>query len=302
MASDSSKKLSARLAELIRRLYAGEQLQREALIAEFRVSERTIFRDLERLEDWIETTDDYRYQLKPHLRKQLQPKHLNSLFELLDMQELFPGNMLMRLTQQVEAPDEESSYLFRGPVSEMENVDRNDVARLDKAVQKRLVCHLRYRDKSRTLEPYRLVNQQGIWYLAAAEAGQLKAFALSQCSHVLVGDTAFVPKPELVQEIEHSDGIWFGPTTTVTLHVSGLAMDYFRRRQQLPHQRIVREQSNHLVVTTEVRHPEQLLPTLRYWIPHVRIVDHPDYAQALQNSLQQYLQALENQPIDAALS
>ena len=34
MASDSSKKLSARLAELIRRLYAGEQLQREALIAE----------------------------------------------------------------------------------------------------------------------------------------------------------------------------------------------------------------------------------------------------------------------------
>ena len=51
---DGTQKLAHRISEIIRRLYAGETLQRDALVAEFAVSERTIFRDLNRLSDWME--------------------------------------------------------------------------------------------------------------------------------------------------------------------------------------------------------------------------------------------------------
>ena len=52
MTSENTTKLAKRLTELIHRLYAGEQLQQAATLAqEFNVSERTIFRDLERLEE-----------------------------------------------------------------------------------------------------------------------------------------------------------------------------------------------------------------------------------------------------------
>lgn len=285
---DSTKKLSTRISEIIRRLYTGETLQREALIAEFDVSERTIFRDLQRLDDWIDPDTSTGYRLKAELQHQLQPAHVQALITLLDMQELFPGNMLEQITRTLDKPGN-ASYLFRGPSTEMDGVNRQDFAQLDQAIRQHQVCQLRYRGKARAVQPYRLVNQQGVWYAAVVDAGQLKAFALSQCSHVLVTGEAFAVDEALMDEIEHSDGIWFGPPKTVTLHVSGLAMEYFKRRQQVPHQKIVREFERYLEVTTEVRHPEQLLPTLRYWIPFVRIVDEASYAAALHHSLRQYL-------------
>ena len=291
MTSENTTKLARRLTELIHRLYAGEQLQQAATLAqEFNVSERTIFRDLERLEEWVHSTPEGRYQLRPHLQPRLQLKQLEAVMALLDIQEQLPGNTLRRLTQWAETPGDEPSYLFRGPFSEMEGINRQDFDTLEEAVRKRHICHLRHRSKARTLAPYKLINQQGIWYLAAAENGKLKAFALSQCSHVLKTDEFFEPRNDFTQEIESSDGIWFGPKTSVTLHVSGLAMEYFKRRQQVPQQAIVREHSNYLEVSTQVSHAEQLLPTLRYWIPHVRIVNNPDFANALNNSLLQYLQ------------
>ncbi len=285
---DGTQKLTGRISEIIRRLYAGETLQREALTAEFGVSERTIFRDLKRLDDWLDPDTSAGYRLKAELQQKLQPKHVQALITLLDMQELLPGHLLEQITRTLDAPGSQS-YLFRGPNTEMEGVNRQDFALLDQAIQKHQVCQLRYRGKARAVQPYRLVNQQGVWYAAVVDAGQLKAFALSQCSHVMVMDEVFTVDEALMDEIEHSDGIWFGPPKTVTLHVSGLAMEYFKRRQQVPHQKIVRAFDRYLEVTTEVRHAEQLLPTLRYWIPFVRIVDEASYAAALHHSLRQYL-------------
>lgn len=302
MTSENTQKLAKRLTEIIQRLYAGEQLQRTALAQEFDVSERTIFRDLSRLDEWVQSNADGRYQLKPHLQPRLQLKQLEAVLALLDIQEQLPGDTLRRLTQWAEAPGDEQSYLFRGPFSEMEGISRQDFDRLEEAVRTRHVCHLRHRGKARTLAPYKLINQQGIWYLAAAENDQLKAFALSQCSHALKTEETFEPRMDFMQEIESSDSIWFGPKTRVTLHVSGLAMEYFKRRQQVPQQAILREHSAYLEVSTQVSHAEQLLPTLRYWIPHVRIVDHPGFAKALNSSLLQYLDAPTETESSAALS
>ena len=81
------------------------------------------------------------------------------------MHELFPGDMLARLTRQMDAPGDEPSYLFRAPNSEMDGVNRQDFAQLDQATQQRLVCQLRYRGKARTVQPYRLITQQGVWYV-----------------------------------------------------------------------------------------------------------------------------------------
>ena len=290
MTSDSTQKLAKRLTQIIQRLYTGEQLQRAALAQEFNVSERTIFRDLERLDQWVHSNADGGYQLKSHLQPRLQLKQLEAVMSLLDIQEQLPGDTLRKLTQWADAPGDEQSYLFRGPFPEMEGIKRQDFEKLDEAVRTRHICDLRHRGKARTVAPYKLINQQGIWYLAATEAGKLKAFALSQCSNVLHTTEQFAPSADLMAEIEHNDGIWFGPKTRITLSVSGLAMEYFKRRQQVPQQTLLREHSSYLEVSTEVSHPEQLLPTLRYWIPHVRIMDNPAFTKALNASLHQYLQ------------
>ena len=44
-----------------------------------------------------------------------------------------------------------------------------------------------------------------------------------------------------------------------------------------------------LLVTTHINHVNQLLPVVRYWLPHVRIVEPKAWHEALVKEMQQVL-------------
>ena len=48
-----------------------------------------------------------------------------------------------------------------------------------------------------------------------------------------------------------------------------------------------------LIVTASIHHPTQLLPVVRYWMPHVRIIEPRAWEQSLIDELRQTLAAWE---------
>ena len=65
---------------------------------------------------------------------------------------------------------------------------------------------------------------------------------------------------------------------------------YFKRRKLLPHQEIDSElDGGDLVVSTNVAHADELLPIVRYWIPHVRILEPLEFQSQLEGGLANYL-------------
>lgn len=68
-------------------------------------------------------------------------------------------------------------------------------------------------------------------------------------------------------------------------------LPYFLRRNVLPHQELVEElDDGQLLLRCQVNHPNQLLPIIRYWIPHVRILEPVWLQQQLHDELTDYLQ------------
>ncbi|MNW12509.1 hypothetical protein D3C71_2102170 [compost metagenome] len=58
----------------------------------------------------------------------------------------------------------------------------------------------------------------------------------------------------------------------------------------LPHQQLIKQQADgRLLLRCQVNHPNQLLPIIRYWIPHVRILEPEWLQQKLRDELTDYL-------------
>ena len=105
-------------------------------------------------------------------------------------------------------------------------------------------------------------------------------------------DTAhtFTPQRAHLDYIQAKDDVWFTEQTTeVLLRVAPEVAHYFSRRALLPQQQQRPDADGSLLVTTHINHINQLLPVVRYWLPHVRIVQpqawHEELVEGLRRAL-----------------
>jgi predicted DNA-binding transcriptional regulator YafY len=108
--------------------------------------------------------------------------------------------------------------------------------------------------------------------------------------------TSFKARAAVEQELAASDSIWLGaPRQKAVLQVNAQVAGYFKRRKLLPNQEIDRElDGGDLVVSTNVAHADELLPIVRYWIPHVRILEPLEFQSQLDDGLATYLGRTED--------
>ena len=72
------------------------------------------------------------------------------------------------------------------------------------------------------------------------------------------------------------------------MKVAGEVAAYFKRRKLIANQVIVKElEDGGLIISAIVGHVNQILPIVRYWIPHIRIIS----PEALQVDLEQQVLA-----------
>jgi predicted DNA-binding transcriptional regulator YafY len=283
--------LAFRLAEILLKLNRGDSFTRQELADEFKVGERTIYRDLNRLGGIVDRLSNGRYQLAPEYRGKLNANDLASFAKLTGVDSLFPSSNQKFLLALVD-PLIQSSFLVKQHHYEHPKPDDKYFKQLDDAIRQHRVCQLSYSSKPRVLEPYRLINNKGIWYLAATENQQLKAFSFSRISLLTVSEQSFVPKPQVMREIEDEDDIWFSrDKTEVLLTVAPQIAYYFLRRKLLPRQEMVKKTENGgLIISSQISHAGQILPLIRYWIPQVKILEPVWLQEMLENELRNYLQ------------
>lgn len=283
--------LAYRLAGILLKLNQGETLDLDELAAEYGVSSRTVYRDLNRLGNVVERDAGGRYRMVAEYRGKLSPRDLENFARLAGVENLFPRNGASFLLALLDTLGN-SSFLVRGHHYEALKPHDPLFRQLDEAIRRQRCCTLNYADKRRMLSPYRLVNSKGIWYLAATDAGTLKSFALSRISLLVVGDESFKPDPGIQRQIDEDDDVWFSQEKTeVLLSVAPQVAYYFKRRKLLPLQVIDKELENGgLIVSSRISDQNQILPLVRYWIPHVRILEPGWLRESLKIAVRQYLQ------------
>ena len=289
-----------RLSQVLQKLNQGESLDPQQLADEFGVNLRTIQRDLNvRFAGLPLIKSAGRYRLEhTHLGK-LTVKDIERFAALSGVSGLFP-----RLTDQflrdVFDSDRARAWLVKGHHYEDLRGQVGDFAVLERAIVEHRHIQFIY---SKTLnsskgyslvEPYKLINNKGIWYLAAWDDDRLKSFSVTKLEAIVLAPSTFAPRPGIEKALADSDGIWLGgQRQCVLLRVAGAVADYFKRRQLIPNQVIERElDGGDILVSTTVAQADEVLPIVRYWIPHVLILEPVEFQQQLEEGLARYQSVL----------
>lgn len=279
-----------RMTELLLKLYQNEKVTAKSIAEEYGIHERTAFRYLEKLANITEQDNEGRYQLTSSYQSDLTKKDLQQFAEFIGIEGLFPklDNSFITALLQTLA---QGSFTVKG-INYEDNKSKLPVfQQLDHAIKIHKQCRMDYKNKSRTVQPYKLVNYKGIWYLAAVEDDILKAYNLSKINLLHVqGDSSFIPDPAIEKRIEEEDSIWFSEEKhEVVLKVNSASAYYFKRRKLFPGQDIIRQlDDGGLLVSCQMSHPNQVLPLIRYWIPNVQVISPAFLEQRLKQEILDY--------------
>jgi predicted DNA-binding transcriptional regulator YafY len=290
--SAKGEKLAQRISHTLALLHQGETIDKHALAQRFGVDVRTIERDLgERLRGIAERNGDGHWQLAQAARSTIPARHLHGYAQLVGTAHVFPDTSLRYLLAQLETPEPRRVMRVQPTPHEDLHECTPHFAGLQAAIEQRHECRFTYKDKPRHAQPYRLIHKNGVWYLSAEEAGRLKNFSVALIEGLQVDEVRrFTPKPAYQRYIDGKDDIWFTEASTeVLLRVAPAIAHYFTRRALLPQQQQRLDDDGSLLVTAQINHINQLLPVVRYWLPHVRIISPTNWQQDLEVQLRDYL-------------
>jgi predicted DNA-binding transcriptional regulator YafY len=301
MADNNHDTLVYRLSQMLVKLNQGEKLDPRSLADEFGVNLRTIQRDLNERFAYLPLQKvEGRYHLDPAFLGKLSTRDIERFAGLAGVCGLFPslsGDFL----RDIFDARMQSAFLVKG--HQYENLSGKETLfrALEQAIVARRQVAIDYLKAGEvksydSVSPYRLVNNKGIWYLAAVHGAKLKAFAFSRIEQARMLESGFSWDEQIDTRLAEDDGIWLSEAMQeVVLKVSAEVAGYFKRRRLIANQVIEKELADGgLIVSARVGHSNQILSIVRYWIPHIRIIS----PEALQEEMEVGLVGYLKRPVD----
>jgi predicted DNA-binding transcriptional regulator YafY len=288
--------IAYRLSKILLKLNQGDYLDPAELAEEFSTHVRTIQRDLKvRLAYLPMLKTRGRYHLEQAYLGKLNFKDIERFAALAGVKGLFPS-WSREFLQGVLSEQTAQPWLVRGHHYEDLSAHSAVFDQLEEAIKQRCVVVLEMLKDGKVksyqaVQPYRLINIKGIWYLAAVHEEKVKTFGVGKIKRVDVQAQTFSHDPSVMSSVESQEGIWHSSQLQkVLLSVAPQAAEYFERRQLVPHQKIVEKSlDGTLLVETMIGHQNQILPIVRYWIPNIRIKYPQSFQKILIDSLINYL-------------
>ena len=299
------RKSNERLREILARLYAGEVLSMKELTHEYGVNLRTIQRDVnERLSHFPIVKQGEKFFIDgTHAKWSLNAED-QAVLELLDELSRKQGSAFYAKAHSVLRKLRSANVNPYYAKLYMEEIgDKlSEAARIEKAIRehRRLRCRYRIDDKPISIEidPVKIANFEGYWYVIALDSrnGKVKKYLLRKCSDAELTETRFTVPEELQKRIDEAVNVWFEPENDpveVRIFIDSDVAEYFRLKPIAPTQTILGEDSDGSIeVSVTVTHPMEIVPIVKYWLPHLRILEPKAIDEAVRRDIETYLNPL----------
>jgi len=281
-------KLASRLSIILMKLNDGESLKTDELAKEFNVTNRTIQKDFQRLSFLPLKKEKGRYSLESFYLGKLSFKDIKNFATLCGLQGLYPNldNEFLKMLLDSKVSE---VYEIKGHHYEDISKKQTEFKFIEKSIKESKSFFAVYKEKNRVIQPYKLLNSRGIWYLAGVEDDKLKTFTFSKLC-CLKENKPFIKDKKIIEKIENEEDIFFGDKKEVILHIDKEIKSYFKRRQLVPYQEIIKETDDGLLVSSKIHIDEQILKIVRYWLPHIKIISPNELQNRLIEQIRKYLE------------
>lgn len=301
MTQSSHDTLVYRLAQILVKLNQGERVNPSVLADEFGVNLRTIQRDLNIRFAYLplQKTEGH-YHLDPTFLGKLSTKDVDRFASLAGVKGLFPS-LSDDFLRDIFDASIQAAVLVKGHNYENIVGREEDFRHLERAIVARQHISFSYQKDSGPkfyprVAPFKLINNKGIWYLAARDGGKLKSFSFTKLENLTVLESHFPADQDIDNQLAAEDGVWMNEEKIeVILKIDREVASYFKRRKLIANQVIEEELADgSLRVSAKVGHSNQVVPIVRYWIPHIRIISPEELQTTIEQDIESYLKSFRN--------
>ncbi len=295
-----------RLTIILSRLNDGEALSVKALAEEFNVSDRTIQRDFnERLVSFPVYQDKKKWKMQEGYRLEKSASVEDAV--VLDiMQKLIEGAGQKFSTKANKLLSKIKNDSLNPIYAKLDMEDIGDklhiVQELESAIKERreIKCFYSFDDytKELVLKPLKIANYEGFWYLVALDGRNdvLKKYYLKNIKNITVLETVFENNANLDDLLDNSISVWFDHTVDpykVTLNISKEIAKYFQRKPISKTQKVeALYEDGSIDVSVEITHDMEIIPVVKYWIPHIRVLEPLSVKETIASDLKTYIESL----------
>jgi len=289
--------LAKRLAYILTKLNNGEKFTLKELALEFGTTTKTISRDLNERFIYIPIKKEKNfYSLHEYALGKLNLEDIKNFATMSGIKSLYPTLTNQFLTEILENKINKA-FLVKNSGFEIIENKKNDFEKLSRAIINHHVVEFIYKDKQKIVEPYKLINSNGVWYLCANDSGKLKTYSFTKIENLKTKEDKFNINSELLKEIEKDEINWVSnDAKEVHLKIDNSAKEYFLRKKVLSNMQIVKENDEYFIVSTKIAFDDEIINLVKYWIPYIEIISPNDLAEKLNNILNNYIKRTQPVP------
>jgi len=296
-------KILTRLTTILKRLNDGESLGIKDLAEEFNVSTRTIQRDFnERLISFPIVQINKKWQMEDGFK----------IEKSVDMEDSVVLDIIEKITENIGGKFATKSNKLLSKIKNKEynpiytklNIEDisdklKEIQLLEQSIKNKtaISCQYLYKDEryDTTLQPLKIVNFEGFWYLVALRDGDVRKYYLKELSNIKVTDTTFTVNTKIDELLNNSISIWFNQHNEpfeIKLFANKWATKYFKRRP-LPTQIIESlNEDGTMEFIVKITHEMEILPIIKYWIPNLHVIEPIWLKDIVKQDLEEYLKEL----------
>ena len=294
-------KILTRLTVILSKLNDGEALSVKELAKEFNTSDRTIQRDFnERLVSFPIYQENKKWKMQEGFRvektKSLEDELVLDIIEKIT--EGIGGKFSTKAHKLLSKIKNEDFNPIYAKLNIEDISDKfTDIQIIEQAIREKRVLQCDYNNEkypiyTTTINPLKIVNFEGFWYIIALRDETLKKYYLRNLSNPKLTDETFETTSGLEELLDNSISIWFDKDYEpfeVKLYADKNATKYFKRRP-LPTQKIDSLKSDETMeFSVTITHEMEILPLVKYWIPHLFILEPDWIKEMLEEDTQNYL-------------
>ena len=296
-----------RLTIILSRLNDGEALSVKALAEEFNVSDRTIQRDFnERLISFPVYQDKKKWKMQDGFRLE-KSSSVEDAVVLDIMQKLMEGAGRTFSTKANKLLSKIKNETLNPIYAKLDMEDIGDklkeVQQLESAIRDRNLIKCRYDFEGYTkeldLKPLKIANYEGFWYLIALDSRNdiLKKYYLKNIKNIQLSEETFTSTAKLDRLLDNSISIWFDQNIEpyrVVLNISSDVAKYFKRKP-ISKSQITESvyEDGSIDVSVEITNDMEIIPFVKYWMPHIRVMEPMRISEVIREDLNEYLKMNE---------
>jgi predicted DNA-binding transcriptional regulator YafY len=298
-------KILTRLTVILSKLNNGEALSVKELAEEFNVSSKTLQRDFnERLNNFPIYQDKRKWKMQDGFKIE-KTKSLEEQL-VLDIMEKMAENIGGKFAITSNKLFARMKNVNFNPIYTKLNIENisdrfEDIVLIEKAIENKteLICSYKNEREGvfRTnIQPLKIVNYDGFWYVVAMKDDRVEKYYLKTLSYIENTSVTFSVEENIEKLLENSINIWFKSDIEpfeVKLYADEVATKYFKRRE-LPTQvveSLSEDGTMEFVVT--ITDEMEIMPLIKYWLPHLRVLEPLWIAEMIDEDLEKYLQKKE---------